>query len=41
MISAGDLDGRRELAEENIRELAELARKGCRSSAPSRRRLSA
>lgn len=28
MISAGDLDGARELAEENIRELAELAREG-------------
>jgi FAD/FMN-containing dehydrogenase/Fe-S oxidoreductase len=29
MISAGDLDAARELAEENIRELADLAREGC------------
>lgn len=29
MISAGDLDAARELAEQNIRELAELARDGC------------
>lgn len=29
MISAGDLDAARELAQENIRELADLAREGC------------
>lgn len=29
MISAGDLDAARELAEQNLRELAELAREGC------------